>query len=239
MNVAQCRKNVGICIVLIGIVDLLLFQPSALGQGEESASRVRRYKQYEVSTGYYEDYEVKPRRQVPLVGTVGVKRWLKGLSYNLSPATVRSRSFMPDSHYGVKFYEKMSCESCHVEQAHNVHSLRANITCRQCHGPEPIAGIYHYFSPMNPVRRHAYVCSKCHEGASASYAAYVIHEPSAASPTAKKGFASLYYSYWLMLILLVGTLAFFIPHSFVVGVREFFWKRKKAQEDSSHEHQTV
>jgi hypothetical protein len=82
---------------------------------------------------------------------------------------------------------------------------------------------------MNPIRRHAYVCAKCHEGASASYASYVVHEPSAGTFAAKQGFPILYYAYWFMLILLVGTLAFFIPHSFLVGLRELLSKKRKAE----------
>jgi hypothetical protein len=32
-----------------------------------------------------------------------------------------------------------------------------------------------------------------------------------------------------MLVLLVGTLAFFIPHSFLVGLRELFRKKRKTE----------
>jgi hypothetical protein len=80
---------------------------------------------------------------------------------------------------------------------------------------------------MNPIRKHAYVCSKCHEGASASYAAYVVHEPAPGSQEARKTFPGLYYAYWFMLLLLAGTLAFFIPHSIFVGLRELFRKKRK------------
>jgi hypothetical protein len=100
------------------------------------------------------------------------------------------------------------------------------LTCRQCHGAEPIASIDHYYSPLNPIRRHAYVCSKCHEGASASFASYVIHVPAAGSLDSKTQFPALFYAYWFMLILLAGTLAFFIPHSIMMGVRELFGKSK-------------
>jgi hypothetical protein len=73
---------------------------------------------------------------------------------------------------------------------------------------------------MNSSRRHAYVCAKCHEGASASFATFVVHEPSAQSLTTRESFPSLFYAYWGMLLLFVGTLAFFVPHSFMVGLRE-------------------
>ncbi len=89
---------------------------------------------------------------------------------------------------------------------------------------------------MNPIRRHAYVCAKCHEGASASYARYIIHEPPAGSSIARTSFPILYYTYWFMLVLLVGTLAFFIPHSFMVGMRELFKKKRKTKDADTDTH---
>jgi len=194
---------------------------------EEVASAVRRYKAYEASTGYYEEYEVLPRHQLPLVSIPGVRRGL--FPYSPTAASVRNRSRLADSHLGIKFYERRRCEACHVEQTRDIHTVRANLTCRQCHGGEPVASINHYFSPLNPIRRHAYVCAKCHEGASASYASYIVHEPAAGSSLARTSFPVLYYAYWFMLILLVGTLAFFIPHSFLVGLRELLSKKRKAE----------
>jgi hypothetical protein len=70
------------------------------------------------------------------------------------------------------------------------------------------------------------VCAKCHEGANISYATYVIHDPEPESPKTLKSFASYYYAYWFMIILLVGTLAFFVPHAVMVGVRELFGEKK-------------
>ena len=207
---------------LLGWVMLLANTASAQ---EEVASAVRRYKAYEASTGYYEEYEVLPRHQLPLVSIPGVRRGL--FPYSPTAASVRNRSRLADSHLGIKFYERRRCEACHVEQTRDIHTVRANLTCRQCHGGEPVASINHYFSPLNPIRRHAYVCAKCHEGASASYASYIVHEPAAGSSLARTSFPILYYTYWFMLVLLVGTLAFFIPHSFLVGLRELFRKKRK------------
>jgi hypothetical protein len=175
----------------------------------------------------YEEYEVLPRRQLPLVSVPGVRRGL--FPYSPTAASVRNRSRLADSHLGIKFYERRRCEACHVEQTRDIHTVRANLTCRQCHGGEPVASINHYYSPLNPIRRHAYVCAKCHEGASASYASYIVHEPAAGSSLARTSFPVLYYAYWFMLILLVGTLAFFIPHSFLVGLRELLSKKRKAE----------
>ncbi|MBW2539251.1 MAG: hypothetical protein JRE27_06585 [Deltaproteobacteria bacterium] len=215
--------------ILMGALLLggILFSAVPATAQEEVTSAIRRYKEYEVSTGYYEEYEARPRRQRPLVGVPGVSRGL--FPYSPTAASVRSRTRLADSHRAIKFYWGRRCEDCHVAETRDIHTVRANLTCRQCHGGEPIASINHYFSPLNPIRRHAYVCAKCHEGASASYASYVIHEPSAGSASAKTGFPLLYYTYWFMLVLLVGTLAFFIPHSFLVGLRELFRKKRKAE----------
>ena len=206
------------------LAGVMLLANTALAQ-EEVASAIRRYKAYEASTGYYEEYEVLPRRQLPLVSIPGVRRGL--FPYSPTAASVRNRSRLADSHLGIKFYERRRCEACHVEQTRDIHTVRANLTCRQCHGGEPVASINHYFPPLNPIRRHAYVCAKCHEGASASYASYIVHEPAAGSSLARTSFPILYYTYWFMLVLLVGTLAFFIPHSFLVGLRELFRKKRK------------
>lgn len=211
----------------ISMLGVLLLLPEPTPAQEEVTSAIRRYKQYEVSTGYYEEYEARPRRQRPLVEIPGVRRGI--FPYSPAAATVRVRTRLADSHWGIKFYWGRRCEDCHINETRDIHTTRANLTCRQCHGGEPIASINHYYSPMNPIRKHAYVCAKCHEGASASYASYVVHEPSAGTFAAKQGFPILYYAYWFMLILLVGTLAFFIPHSFLVGLRELLSKKRKAE----------
>lgn len=211
-------------IISLTLLGSLLFPALTLGQGEVT-SYINRYKQYEVSTGYYEQYEMKPRHESPLVRKFrGVDR--EPFAYSSTAAAVRNRSRLADSHSGIKFYDNRRCEECHVNETHDIHTVRANITCRQCHGPEPIASISHYYSPLNPIRRHAYVCAKCHEGASASFASYVIHEPAAGAISTRTGFPALYYSYWFMLALLAGTLAFFIPHSLLMGLRELFRTKK-------------
>ena len=73
---------------------------------------------------------------------------------------------------------------------------------------------------MNPIRRYAYICSKCHEGATANFGGFYVHEPPAGSLETWESFPVLFVAYWGMLILLVGTLAFFVPHALMVGARE-------------------
>lgn len=214
-----------IWIIFFALLAFLLDPAPSSGQGEEVTSYINRYKQNEVSTGYYEEYEMRPGHERPLVGQFrDIGR--KPFAYSSTAASIRNRSLLADSHRGIKFYDNRRCEECHINETKDIHTTRANLTCRQCHGPEPIAGIDHYYSPMNPIRRHAYVCSKCHQGAGASFAGYVVHEPPAGSSAARAEFPALYYSYWFMMALLAGTLAFFIPHTILTGVREMF-KRKK------------
>ncbi len=191
---------------------------------EEVASTLRRYKDSEVITGYYEDYEVMPSRQRTGVSSrPGLNRVFP---YSPNAARVRIRTRLADSHQGIKFYSVLRCEYCHTEETKDVHTVRGNLTCRQCHGGEPIAAIEHTFSAMNPIRRHAYVCAKCHEGANPSFATYVVHQPKPGSAAAQREFPVLYYAYWFMLALLVGTLAFFLPHTFLVGFREVLSRLK-------------
>jgi len=216
--------------ILIGVLLAAVTAQAA----EEVASAIRRYKEREASTGYYETYEVLPRRERPFVEIPGVRRGV--FPYSPSAAQVRVRTRLADSHRGIRFYDNRRCEDCHLRETRDIHTTRANLTCRQCHGGEPIASIEHYFSPMNPIRRHAYVCSKCHEGSSASFAAYIIHQPDPGSLLAKKDFPALYYTYLFMLVLLVGTLAVFIPHSFLVGLRELFDKKRTKSDDSDDAH---
>jgi len=206
---------------------LFMLYPGSVRGQEEVASPIWRYKQHEVSTGYYEEYEVKPRNEKPMVEIPGVTQGV--FPYSPGAATVRIRTRLADSHAGLKFYQRRRCDECHPSETRDIHTVRARITCRQCHGGEPVASIEHYYSPLNPIRRHAYVCAKCHEGSNASFAAYVVHEPPAGALSTRKALPALFYSYWLMVILLAGTLAFFIPHTILVGLREVIRTFRKRQ----------
>ncbi len=223
----------GICYLqrwLAGILLLaVIFNGNMASAQEEVASAIRRYKAYEASTGYYEEYEVLPRRQRPLIGVPNIRDGI--FPYSPSVAKVRSRTHLADSHQGIRFYAGRQCADCHPAAALDIHTTRANLTCRQCHGGEPIASINYYWSPMNPIRRHAYVCAKCHEGASASYAAYVVHAPNPALYSTLKSFPVLAYAFWIMVVIAVGTFVLFLPHTILWGVRELFVKKKKGGKD--------
>jgi hypothetical protein len=194
---------------------------------EEVASAFRRYKDREASTGYYEAYEVRPRHDTPLVEIPGVQQGI--FPYSPTAASVRIRTRLADSHQGIKFYQGRRCEECHPEQARDIHTVRVNLTCRQCHGGEPIASNQHYYSPMSPIRRHAYVCAKCHQGSSASFGSYVVHAPNPALAATKNSFPVLFYVFWIMVGIAVMTFVVFLPHTALWGIRELFSIKEKAK----------
>ncbi len=129
-------------------------------------------------------------------------------------------------------YARYDCIDCHQKNKLNRHVIRGKKTCRQCHGPEPIAGIKHYYSSMNTNRRHAYVCAKCHEGASASYSSYVVHAPNPSSIDTQKIFPVLFYVFWSMVAIAVGTFAVFLPHTALWGIRELFVRNNGEHDES-------
>jgi hypothetical protein len=217
--------NIAVISVAAVLLVELLGLPALSPAQEEVASAIRRYKDREVSTGYYEEYEALPHRQRPLVEIPGVTRGI--FPYSPAAAQVRSRTHLADSHQGIKFYWNLRCQICHVNETKDIHTTRANLTCRQCHGGEPIPSINYLYSPLNPIRKHAYVCSKCHEGASASYASYVVHEPNPAMVGTLTSFPLLFYVFWFMVVLAVGTFLVFLPHTLMWGIRELFVKMKK------------
>ena len=224
------RTSAVLKIVILAVAvaaGAILLQPPAAFAQEEVASALRRYKEREASTGYYEEHEARPRRGRPFVNVPGVQTGI--FPYSPTSAKVRIRTRLSDSHLGIAYYNYKRCVDCHPTQANDIHTERANLTCRQCHGGEPIASIGYYNSPMNPIRKHAYVCAKCHEGAGASFGSYIVHQPAAGSAAARTRFPVLYFAYWFMVALLVGTLAFFIPHSFLTGLRELFHKKERRQ----------
>ncbi len=193
---------------------------------EEVTSYLSRYRQHEASTGIYEQYEVRPRRLTPYVAPPDRSR-RSTLATNSSAAKTRLRGRLADSHQGLPYYERRTCLECHPGFDRNLHSIRAGITCRQCHGQEPIAASEHYYAPMNPIRRHAYVCAKCHPGADASFATYVIHEPGPGTLEASKSFPLLFWAFWAMIIVALGTFLVFLPHTALWGLREFLNRRRR------------
>ena len=203
----------------IGLFVFVTVFPVAPWAQKEVTSDIYRYREREVSTRYYETYERKPSPHLPFVEGQIPRREL----ITLAPTAerVRRRTYLADSHWGLRFYELRTCIRCHPQQSRSLHTVRAKITCRQCHGEEPIAGISHYYSSMHSRRRHVFVCAKCHKGSSPSFATYVVHEPSPSAMSTQRNFPVLFYVFWFMVAIAVGTFAAFLPHTILWGLREF------------------
>lgn len=192
------------------------------------------YRERRITTGYFEEVDVTSRLYAPLVGGPNLGRRF----INLPPraGTVRRwRTFLADSHYGIKILKLQKCVDCHPREARDIHTTRAGITCRQCHGMEPIAGINHYYSSMNSTRRHSHVCAKCHEGANNSYATYVVHEPNPTAMATRSTFPMLFYVFWFMVVFVGGTFVVFLPHTVMWGIRELFVKNEKTENEPKAE----
>lgn len=207
------------------LVLLVLLLPAPTRGEEEMASRYYRYRSTEMSTGIYEEYEVKPRSVQGRVDSPNAQgRGINRIYEEENRAL--NRTFLNDSHRGLQFYEQRRCVGCHTQEArNNRHYVRHGITCRQCHGEEPIASSGHFFSRLNVIRKHTHVCAKCHEGAGVSFALYAVHEPNPAQAGTLETQPVLFYVFWVMVALAIGTFVLFLPHTVLWGVRELFSKK--------------
>ena len=209
----------------LGVLLLLAVQGTAGAQEEISRLTTGRYGELEASTGRYGDHEVIGGK----AGTAGVQRGPGRPELRYDPAAGPRNwqaFFARDAHAGVRNYNvKLPCVRCHAEHAvNNKHVLRGKVQCRQCHGREPIAAVNSAKSPLNPVRRHAYVCAKCHQGAGASFATYVIHEPAPMKAATLVTFPELAWAFWIMIGIAALTFALFLPHTALWGLRELVAK---------------
>lgn len=177
----------------------------------------------ESGDGYYRDQDMLPGSYRLYLQSPD----LAGLIWKAGPRKiiVRKASFKPDAHEGVPNYSERSlCIDCHRDHERDIHMSRVNITCVQCHRDKPISGIYQYYSAMNPIRRHAYICAKCHEGSTPSFASYMVHEPRALALETLETFPLLGYATWFMVVLAGGVFVFFLPYTALWGIRELFGK---------------
>ena len=224
-------QNRALTTIAAALLLFWLFPASSALPQYELTSDISRYRDREITSRSYEMYEAKPRSHLPFVAE-GLSR--KAL-VTLAPTAerVRIRKYLSDAHQGLKFYTTRTCVDCHPGQARDIHTVRERITCRQCHGSEPIAGINHYYSSMNPRRRYAFICSKCHEGASASFATYIVHSPNPTQLSTLKTFPVLFIVFWGMVVVAGGTFLVFLPHTILWGLREFLKKEVEADIEAS------
>jgi hypothetical protein len=177
------------------------------------------------ASGYFRDSDTLPGSYRLYLQEPKTLDWLWGAGP--LQQEVRRSSFAADAHAGVADYSpRRLCTDCHTDHTRDLHVARMGVACVQCHRGSPIAGIHHYYSAMNPIRRHAYVCAKCHEGASPSFASYVVHEPDPLAGPTRGGFPALFYATWLMAIIAGGVFLVFIPYVVLWGGREVIEKMR-------------
>jgi hypothetical protein len=162
----------------LSMLAALVCLPEPAFTQEEVASAIRRYKDREVSTGFYEQYEAKPRRMAPLVEVPGVTRGI--FPYSPTAAKVRTRTRLADSHWGIRFYQRRRCEDCHIRETRPSPSpASATITrpltpsastlmfapnaMRELTPPLPATWCTHPTRPWPPPRRH-FPCSSMSSG---------------------------------------------------------------------------
>lgn len=208
-----------ILLIALPVICLAAWE-AALAQGEVSSRRTGYYGT-EASTGRYDDTEAAPRGR----GKAALLRGPEARRFAVSGDEARNRMFLADSHAGIPYYRFKKCEDCHSGEVRNSHTMRGGISCRQCHGPEPIASVEHFFSRLNPIRRHAYVCAKCHEGAGASFGLFMVHEPDPFSAATLKSFPELSFLSWGMTALFIAVMALFVPHTILWMLRELRARR--------------
>ena len=201
---------------IICLLGALFMTSSAFGQAMDAPTDL-------AGTGYFRDQDTLP-------GSFRFYQQLPGGEsgfWGMGPSrpNLRRSSFKIDAHDDVVYYSpEVRCQKCHEPQTKDLHYLRMGITCVQCHRSSPVAGVYQYYSPLNPIRRHAYVCAKCHEGATPSFASYMVHEPNPIASEAQGRFPLLYYAVWFMLILAGGVFVIFLPYMVFWWIRDLVAK---------------
>jgi thiosulfate reductase cytochrome b subunit len=134
------------------------------------------------------------------------------------------------------------CGACHEEQlagyrdtfhgramALGRHDVAA---CYDCHGHHDIAKITAAGSHTNGDHRLE-TCQKCHPAATANFADYIVH----ADHSNPEAYPQLFYVFWGMTALLIGTFAFFALHTLLWLYRSMAlymsdsreWREEKTQ----------
>jgi hypothetical protein len=62
----------------------------------------------------------------------------------------------------------------------------------------------------------------------------VIHPPNPANIASLQSFPLLFIVFWLMIGIAVGTIAFFLPHTALWGIRELFMRKAKGEGKPKH-----
>jgi len=131
----------------------------------------------------------------------------------------------------------VQCGRCHTSEAETFfetyHGKVSKLgsagaaKCYDCHGTHNI------MEPSDPrstlARDHVIkTCGQCHEGANRRFAGYLTH----ATHHDREKYPALYYAFWGMTALLVGTLTFALLHTFAWLVR--LWRTRETWRRHKH-----
>ncbi len=128
---------------------------------------------------------------------------------------------------------RTQCGACHQEQFESYfetfHGKVSRLgfdraaTCSDCHGNHDVQHVTNPESHVSAENRVA-TCRKCHPAASVGFTQYLAH----GTHTDRKRYPELFWVFWGMTGLLVGTMAFFGVHSIAWMVRLWTVRREWA-----------
>ena len=134
--------------------------------------------------------------------------------------TTCHQSHVSDPPYSEEFRLQADrmCGQCHLEQLAGYRDTfhgkaialgRPDVAaCYDCHGHHDVAETHDPASYISDERR-VETCKQCHPKANENFANYIVH----ADHSDKEAYPQLYYVFWGMTTLLIGTFAFFALHT--------------------------
>jgi predicted CXXCH cytochrome family protein len=154
----------------------------------------------------------------------------------------RSHVSDPPSAPEFRFQADRMCGECHEEQLKGYRDTfhgkaialgREDVAaCYDCHGHHGIVEIDDEASRLSPENR-VETCKQCHPAANVNFANYIVH----ADHSDREAYPGLYYVFWGMTWLLIGTFSFFALHTMLWLYRSMAlymsdsreWREEKVQ----------
>jgi thiosulfate reductase cytochrome b subunit len=148
----------------------------------------------------------------------------------------------PPSTPEFRLHADRMCGQCHEQQLEGYRDTfhgramalgRQDVAaCYDCHGHHDISKIDSPDSHTNGNHRVS-TCQKCHPSANENFAQYIVH----ADHSNREAYPQLYYVFWGMTALLIGTFAFFALHTMLWLYRSMAlymsdsreWREEKVQ----------
>ncbi len=179
------------------------------------------------------------------------KKYIKSIHFSTDEEEMTQRPVCTDCHssHTISDVEKdrfmteitEQCGSCHKNlsktylqtmhgKAYHLGYLKA-AKCSDCHSPHNTLGVNDPGSSVG-IKNIVATCRKCHEDANYRFTGYLTH----ATHHDKVKFPILFYTYWIMTILLISVFSFFGVHTLLWLPRSFkilFEKRRRNKRLSS------